>query len=522
MNDVADDSQTIAAPDANGPAQTNLHWVLAAALWLPLVALYVASIARVPLHFDEYRTLFVVRESLGVLMADRMSNGHQPLYFLVAWLFARLTGSDGLVALRILPLAACFVSLGYVYAIVRHLVNRYAAVLAVTLCLLSGAFMWVSHNARPGGFLAMFVMAGTYYIVSAGDKPTTRRMVLIGSMTLLAMLSYNAAIPVVAVMMVGVLFVGQARWRLLLAQVVAVAVFVPWFIYTTTWYEAKEPLAWLSSGELIRWPGAVLGFTYNMDLLGNARKGGVLTLIVALVWLAHLAVIAYGFYRVRRFAVLFALMWFAQLSYGLYSLVVMDVNPMQVERYFIISVLFQSIAVAVALTSLPTRHARPKMVAALCAAVLLASAFGLYRKYQEPVPTRDMDFVRYLQDNAPDAELVYVFQNPKLQYQLDYFLKDAEVVMLARVFGLEPSGNIEKLGTPPIDVGQPMDPMPHADADELFFILHREEFAENPTVTHYAATPAMREKLDELIAAYDLVDVIQVESGSIYHMRRSR
>lgn len=498
-----------------------LRWdlLLAAVLWTPLLAVYVWSIGRMPLDFDEYRTLFVVRESLPTLMSDRLSNGHQPLYFLAAWLFARVAGSESLIALRALPLAACFVALGFLYGTVRSVANKYAAVIAVALCLLSGAFMWVSHNARPGSFLAMFVMAGTYFMVSAGDKPGTRRMVLIGLMSLLALLSYNADIPVVGVQIVGVLFTGRARWRLLIPQLVAAAVFVPWFIYTTMWYEAKAPLSWLTQGELIHWPGAVLDFTYNFDLQATARGGGIPGVLVFLFWACHLALIVYGFTRVKRFAVLFGLMWSAQLGYGLYSLMIKNLNPMQIERYFVISVLFQAVAIAIALTTPPPRFVWPKMPAVFCAVALIVSAIGFTRNYSEPVPTRDMDLVRHIQSVAPDTELVYVYQNPNLRYQLDYFL-EADVHLFARVYGLPTSGNIQKFGEPAVEVGTVMSPPPHEGVDELFFVVHREELLEKPRVTHFAVTDAMREKLDELIASYDRVEITELESGRVYRLRR--
>lgn len=487
-------------------------------LWLPLVCLYIWAMDRLPFHEDEYRTLYDVRESIPVLMADRLRHAHQPLYFLAAWVCAKVFGSDSLIGMRILPQVASFVAVGFLYATARHLAGRYAAVLAVVLCLLSISFMWVCHNARPASFLVLFVMAATYFIVSAGDKPGRGRQVLIGAMALLALLSYNAAIPVIAVMMIGVLFAGQTRWRLFFPLLIAMTVFIPWFIYTTTWYDVGDRLGWLTPGGWMEWPGAVLNFTYNGDLIGQTRTGAWWAIAaVSVIWTAHLGAIVYGFSRNRRFGMLLGLMWIVPLAFGLFSLIVLDVNTMRVERYFAITVMCQAIGLAFALVSISTRvmWLRP----AVCAVVLAVAAAGLIKELKKPAPVREMDFVEYLRDHTSDGQVIYVLQFVRLKYQAEYYL-DVQAHMLPTVYGLEPIRDIEKFGVEPVDVGHPMSPMPHEGADELLVLVYQDELDLEPAKSRYSVTQEMRDKIGELTETFETVEIIQMDNGQIYHFRR--
>ncbi len=493
--------------------------LLAVLLWTPLVGLYLWAMDRVPLQDGEYRTLYVIRESLPVLMEDRLRHAHQPLYFLAAWVSAKLLGTDSLWAMRALPQAASFIALGFLYATVRTIAGRYAAVLAVALCMLSGTYLWVGHNTRPAAFLALFVMAATYFIVSSGDRPARWRQVLIGGLALLALLSYNAAIPVVAIMLVGVLFVGPARWRLSAALLIALAVFLPWFLYTKSLYTVDDRLGWLSSGGLIRWPSAVFDYSFNLNLVPLARSGAFWAKpVVALIWVLHLGVVAFGLYRARRFGVLLGLMWFFPLVCGLFSLVVLDVNTMVIERYFTIAAMCQAVGLAVALTSLPWGGVWVR--AALCVLVLGAAGVGMALELREPPPTYEMDFVDYIREEAPGADMVYIVQHTRLKLQIDYHLDNVQVYMMPQVFGVESNREATKYGNPPVEIGVPMSPMPHAGADELVVVEYRRELDLDPETARRPATQALRDSFDELVASYEDVEVVELPSGRVYHLRR--
>ncbi len=492
--------------------------LLAVVLWLPLVVLYFWAIDRIPLQDGEYRTLYAIRQSIPVLVQDRLKHGHQPFFYFFAWLGVRAFGSESVFVLRLLPQLASFAALGFMYAAVRVIAGRYAAMLAVTLLMLTGSFMWICHNIRPASFLALFSMACLYLIVSAGDKPSLRRLILVGLTAFCALFSYNAAIPAVGIMALGVLFTGPGRWRLFTAMITAVITYTPWFLYSKSKYPVSDRLGWLKPGEFIEWPAGILDFSYNMNLLGLAHEQTWWALPAAsLVWLVNLIVIVFGISRIRRFGVLLGLMWFFPLLCGLFSLVFLNANTMQVERYYTITVFCQAIALAVALTAIPVRPrwawARPLA----CAVVILAAAFGLAKELKEPAPLYEMDLVYYIRDHAPDVDMVYVLQHSRIKFQIENYL-DVNVHMLAGAYGLESNRDIEKFGVESAVIGQPMSPLPHEGADELLIIEYRDELDIETARTRRPATPAMRDAVHELLKQYDY-EIVTLDSGRIYHLR---
>lgn len=494
--------------------------ILALVLWTPLIVVHVMTIDRLPYDIDEYRTLYVIGESLPTLMEDRLSRAHQPVYFVTAWALAQVLGSDNIVMVRLMPQVISLIALGFLFVTTRRLLGRYEAVLAVTFCLLSHAYLWVGHNARPSAFLALFLMIMTYLIVTVEDKPRLGRQLLIAAVTLLALFSYNAAIPAVAVMTIGVLFVKPAGRQLFLSLLVPLLLFIPWYLYTRTLYATFDPLGWLNPGSLSQWPAAINRFSFNIGLQGYSKMGPAWFAAVATVWVGVIGLILYGLSRIPRFWVLFSLMWFIQLAVGLFSLVVNERSLMQVDRYFTLTVMIQSIALAAALMALPVRFKgvslrwlRPTA----CAMALAAAGVGMVMQFNDGYPPHDMDFVADIRDKAPDAELIYVLQDPRMVYLFGYHL-DIETHAITHVYGLESKIKLSHYGVEPAKVGSALEPMPHDNVDRLVIVVRDDEIASDQAPS--PAARAMHDKVHELIESYGQVEEVKAASGTLYYLQR--
>jgi mannosyltransferase len=108
------------------------------------------------LWIDEVYTVARVEIGLGGLVSEFVSEGYRsaPLYFLVAWLWAKLFGT-GEIALRSLTALLGTATIPVAYWAVRELATRRAALVAAALATVSPLLVWTSQDARPYSLLVL-------------------------------------------------------------------------------------------------------------------------------------------------------------------------------------------------------------------------------------------------------------------------------------------------------------------------------------------------------------------------------
>lgn len=121
---------------------------------------------------DEATTVHELHLSLGALLHEvRVNETTPPLYFLVAWVWAKLfgTGEGGLRSLSAL-LGTGLIPLTYLCG--RQLVSKWAGVAAAAFAALSPFMIWYSQEARSYMLFALLCGLSFLFFVRAWQRPS--------------------------------------------------------------------------------------------------------------------------------------------------------------------------------------------------------------------------------------------------------------------------------------------------------------------------------------------------------------
>src|SRR5438093_12555923 len=106
---------------------------------------------------DEAATVFLVRSGFGHMLSQLATGGTEntpPLYFSVAWLWAKAFGT-GEVGLRSLSALLGTATVPLVYVAGRELVSKRAALVAALLVTVNPLILWYSQAARSYALLML-------------------------------------------------------------------------------------------------------------------------------------------------------------------------------------------------------------------------------------------------------------------------------------------------------------------------------------------------------------------------------
>jgi mannosyltransferase len=128
--------------------------------------------------FDEANTALLVHFSPGKMLGlIPQSESTPPLYYCVAWVWARVFG-DGEAGLRSLSALAGVLVVPVAYGVAAKLISRRAGVIAAGLTACSPLLIWYSQEARSYELLVLLTGLSLLAFVYARAAPTTRVLVL--------------------------------------------------------------------------------------------------------------------------------------------------------------------------------------------------------------------------------------------------------------------------------------------------------------------------------------------------------
>jgi len=206
-----------------------------------------ATLASQSYWTDEATTVHDIHGSLGALLHQvRVNETTPPLYFLVAWGWAKLFGT-GEVALRSLSALAGIAVIPITYLCGRELVSRWAGLVAAAFAAVSPFMIWYSQEARSYALLAALSGASFLFCARAWRTAARRDLVWWAVFSALAILTHFYAGYLVAPE--AVLLLYRVRRRATVVAVGAVAVvqlaMLPLAISDTT-----HPLGWITTFSL--------------------------------------------------------------------------------------------------------------------------------------------------------------------------------------------------------------------------------------------------------------------------------
>jgi mannosyltransferase len=172
--------------------------------WVPVVLLTVlAALLRIPTlgsqsyWYDEAITVSLLRRSLfGMLHGVESGESAPPLYYVLAWLWARGLGT-GEFELRLLSALIGIATVPVVYAAAGVLGSRRTALVAGALAATSPILVWYSQEARAYSLLVFLASASFLFFARALDRPTLHLLALWAIASTLALATHYFAAFVV-------------------------------------------------------------------------------------------------------------------------------------------------------------------------------------------------------------------------------------------------------------------------------------------------------------------------------------
>ena len=179
---------SLASDDLRGPVagrRRDLAGAMATPAFLAVAALTILGaglrfygLGHQGFWFDEANTALLVRFSPGKMLGlIPQSESTPPLYYCVAWVWARVFG-DTEAGLRSLSALAGVLVIPVAYLVADKLVSRRAGVIAAALTACNPLLIWYSQEARSYELLALLTGLSLLAFVHARAAPAPRVLVL--------------------------------------------------------------------------------------------------------------------------------------------------------------------------------------------------------------------------------------------------------------------------------------------------------------------------------------------------------
>ena len=203
-----------------------------------------ATLASQSYWVDEATTVHDIHGSLGELLHQvRVNETTPPLYFVVAWLWAKVFGT-GEVGLRSLSAIVGTAVIPITYLCGRELVSKRAGLVAAAFAAVSPFMIWYSQEARAYALLAALSGASLLFCARAWRTSARRDIVWWAVFSALAVLTHFFAGFLVAPEALLLLYRLRSRATLIAVGAVAVvqAAVLPLAVSDTT-----HPLGWIQT-----------------------------------------------------------------------------------------------------------------------------------------------------------------------------------------------------------------------------------------------------------------------------------
>lgn len=162
---------------------------------------------------DEGATVHLMRSSFGhMLHGWRVHEDTPPLYYVLAWVWARVFGT-GEVGIRALSALLGTATIPVAYAVTARLASRRAGLVAALVIAVSAMDVWFSQDARAYALLVLTGGLSFWGFLAALAAPTRGRLAAWAVASVLALLSHYFAVYLVAAEAAWLLVVHPARRR---------------------------------------------------------------------------------------------------------------------------------------------------------------------------------------------------------------------------------------------------------------------------------------------------------------------
>jgi mannosyltransferase len=199
--------------------------------------------------FDDAVTVQLVHKSLaGMLEAIPSTESTPPLYYVLAWGWSRIFGTDE-VGLRALSAVLGTATIPIAYAVGRFFVSRRTGLFAAALVACSPLLVWYSQEARSYALLAFLSVLSVLAFGHAVYRPTARSLSGWAAVSCLALATHYFAVFLVGTEALWLLLAHRrqlAVWAAVTVPAIAGAAIMPLALDQQntgqTWWIGARPL----------------------------------------------------------------------------------------------------------------------------------------------------------------------------------------------------------------------------------------------------------------------------------------
>jgi hypothetical protein len=297
-------------PDSAARTESRLRAeMIAPELWILAVVIAIGAILRFgtissqSYWLDEATTVHEMQLSFGAMLHQvHVNETTPPLYFVLAWLWAKVFGTSE-AGVRSLSALLGTAAIPITYLCGRELVSRAAGLVAAALAALSPFMIWYSQEARS--YMLFAVLCGLSFLFFARTlrDPSHRNMAWWAVTSAAAILTHFFAGFLIAPEGVWLVLALRRRWMLVAAVAVAA---VQLAVLPLALGDTSHPLNWITAFPLSVRIKQVpvdlgLGSLYQSSIVTQGLLGAALlaAATAALVWIG-------GDRRYRRGAIISA------------------------------------------------------------------------------------------------------------------------------------------------------------------------------------------------------------------------
>jgi hypothetical protein len=260
-------------------------WLALAAITAVAVALRAAFVGGQSLGYEEVFTAHIAEaSSLGALWHGvKATESTPPLYYVLTWLWVKLAGSHGAVALRMTSLLAGSLSVPVSFLAMRRFVSTRLALVVAWLCAVSPVLVSYAIYARSYALLVLVCALSVWALGALLERPSWQRFTLWGLAAALCLWTHYFTAFLLAAE-VGVLFVRlpRERRRLLLCLAGVAAASAPLWSVFLTQNDASERTAYIATESLSgRLEGVVRQFAMGTNVPSAWLEGAGIAVVAA-------------------------------------------------------------------------------------------------------------------------------------------------------------------------------------------------------------------------------------------------
>jgi mannosyltransferase len=183
--------------------------------------LRLATLGQQSYWYDEAVTVHLVHDSfVGMLHRIPQTESTPPLYYVVAWIWARIAGTSE-VGLRSLSALAGIATVPLLYLAGRRLAGQVAGLIAAGLATVSPFLIWYAQEARAYALVLLVCAASLLLYLRARERPTTGRLAAWAGVSAVAVATHYFAVFVVVAEMA--ILLADLRYRARIRAVAASA-----------------------------------------------------------------------------------------------------------------------------------------------------------------------------------------------------------------------------------------------------------------------------------------------------------